>query len=67
MLKNKIKITPFALILSVFNFLFFHYPFFKFVLNNVDYKSFNGVMMIVSLVVLMLILNAWALKLPRKQ
>lgn len=60
MLKNKIKITPFALILSVFNFLFFHYPFFKFVLNNVDYKSFNGVMMIVSLVVLMLILNAWA-------
>ncbi len=58
MLKNNIKITHFAQLMSVLNFLFFHLPFFTFVLNNVDYKSFNGILLIVSLIILMLVLNA---------
>ncbi|MDN3677115.1 phosphoethanolamine--lipid A transferase EptA [Flavobacterium paronense] len=59
MLKNSLKITHFVLVMSLLNFLFFHYPFFKFVFNNVDYKSLNGIILIVSLMVLMLVLNAF--------
>lgn len=58
-LKNNLKITHFALILSFLNFLFFHLSFFTFVVNNLDYKSINGITIIGSLVVLMLILNAF--------
>lgn len=58
-LKGNIKITHFVLIMSLLNFLFFHYPFFKFVINNIDYKSFSGISLIVSLVILMLVLNAF--------
>ncbi len=60
MLKNNIKIIHFALILSVLNFLFFHLPFFKFVFQNIDYRSFNGVLLVISLVILMVIANAFA-------
>lgn len=59
MLKNNLKITHFVLLLSVANFLFFHLPFYNFVFENVAYKSFNGVLLISSLVVLMLVLNAF--------
>ena len=45
--------------MSFLNFLFFHFPFFKFVLNNLDYASFNGILLLVSLIVLMLVLNAF--------
>lgn len=59
MLKKNIKLSHFILIASLANFLLFHYPFFKFVFNNLDYKSFNGIIIIVNLVVLMLVLNAF--------
>lgn len=59
MLKNNIKITHFVAILSVLNFLFFHLPFFTYVFNNVDYSSFNGVILVVSLVILVFVLNAF--------
>lgn len=58
-LKNNLKITQFVLLLSALNFLFFHFPFFKFVFSNVDTGSFNGIVLIVSLIVLMLVLNAF--------
>ena len=58
-LKNNLKITHFVLLMSFLNFLFFHFPFFKFVFNNVDYKSFNGITIIISLIILMLVLNAF--------
>ncbi len=58
-LKNNIRIVPFVLLLSFLNFLFFHLPFFKFVFNNVDRNSLNGVNIIVSLIILMLIANAF--------
>ena len=58
-LKNNLKITHFVLLMSLLNFLFFHYPFFKFVINNLEYKSFNGITIIISLIILMLVLNAF--------
>jgi lipid A ethanolaminephosphotransferase len=59
MLKNDLKITHFVLVMSVLNFLFFHFPFFTFVIHNIDYKSFNGVLLIFSLMLLMVVLNAF--------
>ena len=59
MLKNSLKITHFVLVMSLLNFLFFHLPFYKFVINNVDYKSGNGILLIFSLMILMLVLNAF--------
>lgn len=68
-LKSNIKITHFAVLMSFLNFLFFHYPFFEFVFNNIDCKSFSGILLIISLIVLVLILNAlvffWFLFLSR--
>ena len=46
--------------MSVLNFLLFHFPFYSFVFNNVDYKSLNGIIIITSLVILMLVANAFA-------
>ena len=59
MLKNNVKITHFVLVMSLLNFLFFHYPFYSFVFHNVDYKSGNGILLISSLLILMLVLNAF--------
>ena len=59
MLKKNIKLGRFVLILSLVNFLLYHIPFFKFVFNNLDYKSFNGIVIIINLVVLVLVLNAF--------
>jgi lipid A ethanolaminephosphotransferase len=58
-LQSSIKLISFALLISTINFLFFHYPFYKFVFNNVNYKTANGVILIASLVVLMLVFNAF--------
>ena len=59
LLKNNIKIIPFVLLISSLNFLFFHLPFYKFVVKNVDYKTLNGINIIVTLVILMLVANAF--------
>jgi lipid A ethanolaminephosphotransferase len=59
LLKNKIKIIHFVLLISCLNFLFFHFPFFKFVFNNVDYKSLNGINIFICLIILMLVVNAF--------
>lgn len=47
------------MLMSFLNFLFFHFPFYSFVFKNIDYKSFNGVFLIVSIVVIMLVVNAF--------
>ncbi|SEF97061.1 lipid A ethanolaminephosphotransferase [Halpernia humi] len=59
MLKNNLKLIHFALLMSALNFLFFHLPFFTFVFKNLDYKSFNGIMIIISLIIAMLVANAF--------
>lgn len=61
MLKREFKLSKLVIIISLINFLLYHYPFFKFVFNNLDYKSFNGITIVLSLVVLMLVLNAFLL------
>jgi lipid A ethanolaminephosphotransferase len=58
-LKNNLRLTHFVVLMSFLNFLFFHLPFFKFVFNNVEYKSLNGIAIIISLIILMLVLNAF--------
>ncbi|MDR0230240.1 MAG: phosphoethanolamine--lipid A transferase EptA [Flavobacteriaceae bacterium] len=60
MLKSSLKVSHFALIMSLVNLLFFHLPFFTFVLDQVAYNSFSGVLLIISLVVLMLVANFFA-------
>jgi len=57
MLKNSIRLTHFALLMSVLNFLFFHLPFFTFVFKNLDYNSLNGLAIVVSTVIAMLVVN----------
>ncbi|AZA84760.1 phosphoethanolamine--lipid A transferase EptA [Chryseobacterium lactis] len=59
MLKNSLKLSSFALLMSFLNFIFFHIPFFSFVFSKVDYKSLNGVAIIISLIILMLVANAF--------
>jgi lipid A ethanolaminephosphotransferase len=57
--KNNLKSIHFVLLMSFLNFIFFHLPFFRFVFNNIDYKSFNGIVLIISLVITVIILNAF--------
>ena len=59
-IKNTISLDRFVVIASVLNFLLYHYPFFAFVFKNADCKSLNGIIIIISLVILMLVANAFA-------
>ncbi|MDC6390587.1 phosphoethanolamine--lipid A transferase EptA [Maribacter sp. PR1] len=61
MLRHSVKLAHFVLVASTVNFLFFHYPFFKYVFTALDYQSFGGITIIVSLVIAMLVANAFAL------
>ncbi len=58
-LKNNLQITHFVLLMSFLNFILFHFPFFSFVFNNLDYKSLNGILLIFTLIILMLVVNAF--------
>ena len=58
-LKNQLTITHFALLMSLLNFLLFHSPFYAFVFENVDYKNLNGIVLIASLIILMLLVNSF--------
>lgn len=59
MFRNNITLTRFVLLLSFITFIFFHYPFFAFVCTNVEYKSLNGILLIISLIIIMLVANAF--------
>ncbi len=56
---SNLQITHFALLVSLLNLVFFHFPFFGFVLNNADYKSFIGIVLIISLIIAVLLVNAF--------
>ncbi len=58
LLKKNIKLYYYALIVSFINLLLYYYPFYKFVVNNIDAKSLNGIVLLVSLTVLAIVLNA---------
>ncbi|MDO5106334.1 phosphoethanolamine--lipid A transferase EptA [Capnocytophaga sp.] len=59
-ISGEVSLLRFVLILSILNFALFHYPFFGFVLENINYKSFNGALLIISLLVLVIVANAFA-------
>ncbi len=52
-----LKLTRFVLLISVLNFLLYHYPFFQFVFQNLDYKSISGLATILSLAIVVVALN----------
>lgn len=58
-LNSNLNLLHFSLIMSLLNFVLFHYPFFDFVFKNIDYKSFNGFLAISSLAILMVVANAF--------
>lgn len=58
-LKNNLSLFRFSVVMSILNFVLFHYPFFAFTFKNVDYTSLHGIIIILSLVILMLVANAF--------
>lgn len=58
MLKKAYKLSYFALLISLINLVLYHLPFYRFVFNNIDFESLNGIILLVSLTVLALVLNA---------
>jgi lipid A ethanolaminephosphotransferase len=61
MLKNDLKLSHFALILSLINLILFHIPFYNFVFTDVDYKTFSGISIIICLIILMFVANAFVI------
>ena len=57
MLKNSFKLSKFVLLICIMNFLFFHYPFFKYVFSNVDYTTFSGALLCFSMLILVVLAN----------
>lgn len=58
-IKTELPLAHFSLLMSLFTLLFFHFPFFKFVLENSNYASFSGILLFISLIVVMLVANAF--------
>lgn len=59
MFKNNIKVSYVSLIISCVNLVLYHLPLFQFACDNLDYKSLDGVLTLASLVVIILVLNAF--------
>ncbi|HET8837700.1 MAG TPA: phosphoethanolamine--lipid A transferase EptA [Flavobacteriaceae bacterium] len=59
MLKGKIKLSYFALIVSVVNVVLYHLPFYTFVCNNFNVKSLSGILLLISLSISAILLNAF--------
>nr|MBS9767477.1 DUF1705 domain-containing protein [Flavobacteriaceae bacterium] len=54
----KKKLSSFALIVSFINVVLYHLPFFKFAYKSIEMNTLNGVVLLVSLVIFALLLNA---------
>lgn len=57
MLKNSFKLSQFVLIICILNLLFFHFPFFNYIFSNIDYTSFSGALLCLSMLVLVVLAN----------
>jgi lipid A ethanolaminephosphotransferase len=57
MLKKNIKLSYFVLIISFLNLVLYHLPLFQFAVNNLNYKSLDGILTIVNLIILTFFLN----------
>lgn len=59
MFKKPIKLSYIALIISFINLALYHLPFYRFVCDNFDITSLNGILLLVSLTIAVLFLNAF--------
>lgn len=59
MFKKKIKLIYFAFIISFINLVLYYLPFYRFACENIDLKSLNGILLLFSLTILILVLNAF--------
>ena len=57
-MSRKIKLKYFAIFFSLLNLLFYYYPFYKFIWNNIDVSTTNGILLIISITLAAIILNA---------
>ncbi|NQX96955.1 MAG: phosphoethanolamine--lipid A transferase EptA [Flavobacteriales bacterium] len=55
---KKIKLSYYALIISFVNLILYQFPFYKFVCNNIEIASANGIFLLVSLIITSILLNA---------
>jgi lipid A ethanolaminephosphotransferase len=58
-MSKEIKASYFALLFSFINLVLYHYPFFKFVFGNIDVKSLNGILLLISLIIAAILANAF--------
>lgn len=58
MFKKINKLSHFALLISFVNLALYYLPFYRFVCNNLDVNSFHGALLLVSLTIAALLLNA---------
>ena len=58
MLEKINKLRYFALLISFINLVLYHFAFYKFVVASIDLKSFSGILLLISLTILALFLNA---------
>lgn len=58
MLKREIKLSSYVLIISFVNLLLYHFPIFEFTFKNANYKSLSGIILVISLAILIIVLNA---------
>ncbi len=58
MLKNKIKLSYFVLIISISNLFLYHLPVYQFTINNLNYEGFDRAFTIISIAILLVSLNA---------
>lgn len=56
---KQLKLKSYALLVSLVNLVLYQYPFFKFVLTNSKFKGISGIVLLISLIVAAIILNAF--------
>jgi lipid A ethanolaminephosphotransferase len=55
---KKIKLSHYALLVSLINLVLYQIPFYNFIINHFDIVSFNGIFLLTSITILALFLNA---------
>ncbi len=58
-MSKEIKASYFALLFSFINLILYHYPFYKFVWNNINVSNLNGILLLVSLTIAAILANAF--------
>ena len=59
-ISKEISLTRFSIILSIINFLFYHFGFFRYSFDKIDINGFSSIMLIICLFVIVLVANFFA-------